>query len=108
MKDMNILDSRNLLPIGTVVRLKEGEKRLMITGVMQEDSGRAYDYISVLYPEGYMGAEYRYLFQDSDIEEVFFRGYEDEEREGFLEQLDRVVKEKQEKHQKGFGRLFGR
>ena len=87
---------KELLPIGSVVRLKNGEKRLMISGIKQTDSegnGREYDYYGVLYPEGYLGGEYQYLFNHEDIEEIFFRGYEDEERPFFLEKLSRFYAE---------------
>ena len=30
---------KDLLPIGSVVLLKDGEKRLMINGIMQTDAG---------------------------------------------------------------------
>lgn len=83
---MNI---KELLPIGSVVILKNGKKRVMIFGVKQMDNntGIEYDYISVLYPEGNMGEAGQYLFNHSDIEKVFFTGYEDEERAGFIEKL---------------------
>ncbi len=84
---MNI---HELLPIGSVVLLKNGQKRLMIHGVKQTDqsSDKEYDYISVLYPEGNMGNDTGlFLFNHSDIDEVIFRGFEDEERETFIENL---------------------
>ena len=82
-------DLRTLLPIGSVVRLNGAEKRLMIFGIRQtnQTNGQEYDYIGVLYPEGNMGEEMRFLFDNSDIEEVLFTGYNDPEREEFLEQL---------------------
>lgn len=85
------MDIRQLLPIGSVVLLKGGKKKLMIYGVKQTDksSGIEYDYISVLYPEGNMGEMGQYLFNHSDIDEIFFRGCEDEEREQFIENLAR-------------------
>lgn len=79
-----------LLPIGSVVLLKEGEKRLMIVGVMQSDAdgnGETYDYLGVLYPEGHIGDQFQYLFNNNDIEKIFFRGFEDEERTEFLRKL---------------------
>ena len=83
---------RDLLPIGSVVLLAGGEKRLMIHGVKQvgsEDNSKLeYDYVSVPYPEGNIGNEYTYLFNHSDISEVVFRGYEDEERTDFIERLN--------------------
>lgn len=85
------MEIKNLLPIGTVVLLKGGKKRVMIFGVKQTDqsSGKEYDYISVLYPEGNLGEEGQYLFDHSDIDEIYFRGCEDEDREVFIENLSR-------------------
>ena len=50
-----------LLPIGSVVLLKNSTKRVMISGVAQvsTDGGdeKVYDYTGVLYPEGFMSVE---------------------------------------------------
>lgn len=86
-----------MLPIGSVVRLKEGAKRLMVCGVKQTDmdDDKEYDYIGVMYPEGYIGAEYQFLFNHEDIDEVYFKGYNDEEREEFIEKLSIYYNEKE-------------
>ena len=83
---MNI---ENLLPIGSVVLLKGGVKRLMIYGVRQTDKkdNTEYDYNGVLYPEGNIGDAYQYLFNQEDIQEVYFKGFEDDERTRFIERL---------------------
>ena len=84
------MEIKDLLPIGSVVLLKNGEKKLMVCGVKQTDiegNGKEYDYFGVLYPEGYLGAKFQYLFNHEDIERVFFRGYEDAEREAFIQRL---------------------
>lgn len=81
---------KDLLPIGTIVLLKDGEKRLMVNGIMQTDAGgtgKNFDYMGVLYPEGHIGEGFQYLFNHEDIEEIIFRGYEDSERIGFLNKL---------------------
>lgn len=81
---------KELLPIGSIVLLKDGEKRLMINGIMQSDadgSGKEYDYLGVLYPEGHIGTQFQYLFNHEDIAEIVFRGYEDEERANFISKL---------------------
>ena len=85
------MDIRQLLPIGSVVLLKGGRKKVMIYGVKQTDksSGIEYDYISVLYPEGNMGEAGQFLFNHSDIDEIYFRGCEDEERDRFIDKLAR-------------------
>lgn len=88
-------DIRKLLPIGSVVLLKNGKKKLMIYGVMQSDeNGKPYDYLGVLYPEGYIGSKAQFLFQHEDVDEVCFLGCEDEEREGFIERLDKFYRKK--------------
>lgn len=82
---------KELLPIGSVVLLRNGEKRLMIFGVKQTDKEAQvdYDYIGVLYPEGNIGPGGQFFFNHKDIVEVAFRGYTDEERETFIERLYR-------------------
>ena len=86
---------KTLLPIGTIVSLKEGTKKLMIFGIIQsieETEIRDFDYIGVPYPEGNMGQEYQYLFNHEDIESVYFRGYEDIERQEFIFNLSEFYK----------------
>lgn len=81
---------KDLLPIGSIVLLKDGEKRLMINGIMQNDAGgtkQNYDYLGILYPEGHIGEGFQYLFNHEDIDKIVFRGYEDEERTEFLAKL---------------------
>ena len=89
---------RDYLPIGTVVVLKNGTKKLMIFGIIQsnaEEPGEEYDYIGVPYPEGNMGEEYQYLFYHNAIEELFFKGYEDVERQEFIENLEEFYANKE-------------
>lgn len=88
---------KELLPIGSIVMLKDGSKRVMIFGVKQSDfSGdkTEYDYVAVLYPEGNVGTEYQFLFNHEEIDEIYFRGYEDEERKEFIEKLEEVYEDK--------------
>ncbi len=82
-----------LLPIGSIVLLKDGEKRLMISGIMQTDTGsnqENYDYLGILYPEGHIGEGFQYLFNHEDINEIIFRGFEDSERVEFFEKLSNL------------------
>lgn len=81
---------KELLPIGTIVRLKDAEKRMMIFGIKQtntEEGEKEYDYIGVMYPEGYLGGEYQFLFNHEDIETIYYRGFEDGERGEFISKL---------------------
>ncbi len=80
---------RELLPIGSVVLLKSATKKAMIYGVKQGDkaSGTEYDYIGVVYPEGNMGEGTQFFFNHDAIDKVIFRGFENEERDAFIEKL---------------------
>lgn len=78
---------KDLLPIGSVVMLKDAEKPLMIYGIKQLDTDNPeveYDYIGVLYPEGNIGSDFQYLFNHDDIEEIQFKGYETEQFKNFI------------------------
>lgn len=84
---------KDLLPIGSIVLLENGEKRLMINGIMQSEAngtGKEYDYLGVLYPEGHIGDQFQYLFNHKDIKEIVFRGFEDLERAAFIEKLSNI------------------
>lgn len=82
--------NRNLLPIGSVVLLKEGTKRLMIIGRIQTKSGddTIYDYSGCLYPEGIIDPASIYFFDNDAIDRVFFLGFQDEEELAYNEALD--------------------
>lgn len=84
---------KQLMPIGTVVLLKEGEKRLMIYGIMQihGEDGQQYDYVACLYPEGHIGEDHTYLFNHEDIEKVDFVGFVDVEFQAFRDALAKEV-----------------
>jgi len=86
-----------LLPIGSVVLLKESSKRVMIIGLCQKlvsDSGEViWDYSGCVYPEGYMGPDKTYLFNGDQIERIFAVGYQDEEQFAFKQQADAVIAE---------------
>lgn len=85
-----------ILPIGSVVLLEGGRKKLVIMGIFpfdEESPDKIYDYMAVPYPEGYMGNESMVLFRHGDIQKVIFRGYEEEERRIMLEALGNLYEE---------------
>ena len=84
---------KQYLPIGSVVLLKNGKKRVMIYGRRQRrvvDVDKEYDYLACLYPEGNIDEDYMYLFDEDSIDEVVFRGYSDAEAEAFVQALNAV------------------
>ena len=70
-----------ILPIGSVVMLKNGTYPVMIFGYMQKSSlfpGTIADYVGVPYPDGNIGIALQIGFMMTDIEEVLFEGYRTE------------------------------
>ncbi|MBQ3018134.1 MAG: DUF4176 domain-containing protein [Clostridia bacterium] len=83
---------KSYLPIGSVVILKDAEKKIMIYGRRQRriTDEVEYDYIACLYPEGNINEEYMYLFNHEDIETVVHRGFSDAEEEAFVEKINNL------------------
>lgn len=84
------------LPLGTIVRLKDATKRLMITGfcaVEADSKGKIYDYSGCMYPQGFLSSKQTALFDHDQIEELYFMGYADEEEKEFKEKLKEALKQ---------------
>ncbi len=90
-----------LLPIGSVVRLEGGTRRLMIYGLKQtnSDTGIMYDYAGVLHPQGFMGQQFTVLFNHDKIEEVVAEGYADEGWITFRNQLAEILERQAEEEE---------
>lgn len=81
----------SMLPIGTVVKLKNGQF-FMIGGYYPKGSpvkGHIYDYSAFLYPAGYTGNLDVFQFDMDQIEEVIALGYQDKEQLDFYRQYKR-------------------
>ena len=72
---------KNMLPIGSVVRTVDAERRLMVIGriVTTEEKDVIYDYVGTPYPEGASGSDNFYFFNRDQIEELYFIGFQDQE-----------------------------
>lgn len=82
------------LPIGTVVLLKGGKKRVMIMGfcsTTEKDKTKVYDYTGVLYPEGYLNASQVCLFDHSQIDKIYCLGLSDDEEKKFKVELNKLA-----------------
>lgn len=78
------------LPIGSVVLLNNGTKRLMITGfcvVPNDDKTKIYDYSGCLYPEGMLSSDEVALFNHDQIKQIYALGFSDEEEKSFKSKL---------------------
>ena len=85
--------NEQLLPLGSIVLLKEGMQKLVIIGrgAVYEDAGtgsdRFADYMGAIYPTG-INPEKTIFFQHENIDKVVFIVYSDEEEVRFLEIYD--------------------
>ena len=72
---------KDLLPIGSIVILKGGNVKLMITGrILSDDKEQnIYDYVGCIYPIGITAEDDQYFFNRDGIERVLFIGYQDED-----------------------------
>lgn len=83
------------LPIGTVVLLKGGSKRVMITGFCSVDSNKSdviYDYNGCVYPEGYLSSDQTCLFNHDQIDKIYYMGFVDDEEKEFKAKLNELVR----------------
>lgn len=78
---------KNMLPLGSVVLLKGGQKRLMVCGRVLTRAGedKIYDYCGCYYPEGIMDPKSMFFFDTAAIDRVFFLGYKDLEEQNYSE-----------------------
>ncbi len=84
------------LPIGTVVMLKGGTKRVMIAGfcaISEDDKEKMWDYSGCMYPEGFLASDETCLFNHEQIETVYHLGLIDEEEEMYKENLKELLKQ---------------
>ena len=83
------------LPVGTVVLLKNGKKRVMIAGfaVISETDNKVYDYGGVLYPEGFISSDKTLLFNHNQIDKIYYLGLQDEEELSFVSNLKKRLGE---------------
>ena len=82
------------LPLGSVVILKKGIKKLMIMGYSQVDmdnKDKIYDYIGCLYPEGVIASNQNILFNHDDIKSIIAIGLKDPEQKDFMDNIELLI-----------------
>lgn len=65
------------LPVGSVVKIKQNVKEIMITGYRVTVQGIEYDYCGILHPYG--NTIEKKFFDHADIEKILFKGYMSQE-----------------------------
>ena len=82
------------LPIGSVVLLKEAEKRVMIIGFAakgKETGDKLFDYMGCIYPEGVIRSDQTLLFNHDQIDKIYYIGYKDDEWKEIEGKLKEIV-----------------
>lgn len=85
-----MIESKTLLPLGSIVLLEEGLQKLVVVGrgavYTEQQTGQDTfaDYMAVLYPTG-LNPETTIFFNHENIDKVVFEGYSDDEEKRFLE-----------------------
>jgi hypothetical protein len=83
---------KNLLPIGSIVLLKEGQRKLMICGriVTKGTEAQIYDYVGCVYPQGVVSSSNMYFFNRDAIDMIYFIGFQDQEELQYRHALDQL------------------
>lgn len=87
---------KTILPIGTVVLLKDSTKRVMIMGLFQrtkDNPEKLWDYAGCFFPEGYVGKDTVFVFNHDQIEKIYMIGYQDVEQFRFHDKLNTILNE---------------
>ncbi len=78
-----------ILPVGSVVKLKNVEKPTMIVSLKTKDNTNTnYTYAGVPFPIGFIGSEALLYFNNERIEDVYFLGYTDLEIEKYIKKME--------------------
>lgn len=86
--------NKKFLPIGTVVLLKNGTKKIMITGYLptaKDKPGNVYDYSACIFPEGVISSDQTVVFNHNQINDIISEGYSNEETTKFLEAMNELI-----------------
>ena len=89
------MEINGMLPIGSVVLLENSKKKVMVVGLAQrsaQNPGRIYDYVGVVFPEGFLDASKIILFNNNNIDQVFMIGYQDAEELSFKMRMDEALR----------------
>lgn len=82
-----------MLPLGSIVRLRNGEHKLMIVCrlPLYNNNGTIgyFDYSACLYPMGQTDQQ-MYFFNEEDIEKTYFTGYVDADEEQYIKLVNEV------------------
>lgn len=86
--------NKELLPIGSIVKLEKVTIEVMIAGYGirdVNDTSKIYDYIGLIWPDGLINSNQNLLFNTKDILETFHIGYKDAEQIEFANKISKIM-----------------
>ncbi|WP_238139104.1 DUF4176 domain-containing protein [Streptococcus suis] len=88
--------AEEILPLGSVVTLRNGDgTELVIIArasiVVENDEEIYYDYGAVLIPQGMMTPDNVFFFNRENVQEIKFRGYENNDEKLFSKQYNQMI-----------------
>ena len=83
--------SNELLPIGSVVQLDGEDIFLMVMGYYPEAQEQSYDYVGVPFPQGILEIPNLCLFNQDDVGECVFEGYQNDDGAQALHAARRIM-----------------
>jgi len=100
-------EKKHLLPLGSVVLLKNANKEIMITGYyiapmkkaykntegLKLTRDKIYDYCGCHYPEGIMNSDAILVFNHNQIDKLIYLGYDTEELQKHFEEMDKNIED---------------
>ena len=87
-----------LLPLGSVVRVSDGQvsQNYLIVGYLPESgAGERRDYAAVRYPMGAIGPGLFFFFDHSAVSEIIALGYEDDEAAAMKKLLEQAARRRE-------------
>ena len=89
------MEHNYILPLGSVLRVKNGKGTLMVIGRAQLFNNQGtigyFDYSAVLYPRGLISNNNFVFFNHEDIAEVIFEGYRSEDEIAFADRYEEEI-----------------
>ncbi len=94
------MKEEKFLPLGTFVTVKGSVKKILLIGrgvaTAIKGERKYFDYVGCTYPEGLIGETVLYINHE-DIEEVIYKGYQDEDdsrmQKNLKEQISKLFSE---------------
>lgn len=83
------MDTSKYLPLGTVVKLENATKEIMITGykLKNKNTGKEFDYMGCPFPQGFNGDGKIAMFDHSQVRDIYHFGLKDEESKELIDML---------------------